>query len=243
MDQPELKASIIGQLLLMQSLLAGLPDEKTIFSFACRGLEDIPGVLSVRYAPATDTEAVANTVRLPLAVGASRLGDLVFELSDPAAFAPYRDYLNNFSFMMAVILEERSQRQQNQDYQHRLEKMVEDRTSRLLEVIRQNKEIEETLRRSEKLLNETQAISKTGGWDYDVASGKMSWSEETYRIHALPPDSAPGNIENNLAFYEPEDRDMLQKAFSGAVTSGTGYDLELRFVAADGTRKWVRTMG
>jgi PAS domain S-box-containing protein len=244
MEEPILRAKTLGQLLLMQSILAGLPDEKSIFSFACRGLRDIPGVTSVYYTPdPIETETIPGIVRLPLAVGTTCLGELVFELSDPAAFAPYHDYLNNFSFMMAVILEERNQRSQNQSYQSRLENMVEDRTFRLREEIAKNKAIENTLRQSEKLLNDTQAISRTGGWEYDVARGKFAWSAETYRIHEVPENFDPNDIESNIAFYEPGCREIIRKAFSSAVTLGESYDLVFPFTTGRGSAKWVRTMG
>ena len=244
MEVPILHAKTLGQLLLMQSILAGLPDEISVFSFACRGLQDIPGVTSVYYnSDPVETQTIPGIVRLPLAVGATCRGELVLELSDPSAFAPYHDYLNNFCFMMAVILEERTQRTQNQLYQSRLEKMVEDRTFRLREEIAKNKAIENTLRQSEKLLNETQAISRTGGWAYDVVSGKSTWSEETYRIHEVPDNFDPNDTESNIAFYEPGCREIIREAFSNAVSQGQSYDLELPFTTGRGNHKWVRTMG
>ncbi len=244
MEQPLLKAQVIGQLLLMQSILAGLPDKTNIFSFTCRGLRDIPGVTSVHYNPDPgDTQTSPGIVSLPLAVGTTCLGELVLELSDPAAFAPYHDYISNFCFMLAVILEERTQRSQNQIYQSRLEKMVEDRTFRLREEIAKNKAIENTLRQSEKLLNDIQAISRTGGWEYDVAAGKLTWSEETYRIHEVPEDYDPNDTERNITFYEPGCRDVIRRAFSNAVSQGESYDLELSFTTALGNPKWIRTMG
>ena len=47
---------------------------------------------------------------------------------------------------------------------------------------------EETLRNSEQLLNDTQKLSKVGGWELDVFSGKVKWTKETYLIHEVPFD-------------------------------------------------------
>ncbi|HNT35692.1 MAG TPA: hypothetical protein PKH07_11915, partial [bacterium] len=42
----------------------------------------------------------------------------------------------------------------------------------------------------EALLNETQKLSKVGGWEWDVTRQVMTWTNETFRIHGLPPSKA-----------------------------------------------------
>ena len=48
--------------------------------------------------------------------------------------------------------------------------------------ITQRKLAEDALRRSEANLAEAQSLSRTGSFAWDVASGKISWSDEAYRI-------------------------------------------------------------
>ncbi|MFO7569167.1 MAG: PAS domain-containing protein, partial [Smithellaceae bacterium] len=238
-----LKAQALGQLLLMQSILIGLPDERSIFSFVCRGLTDMPGVASVHYKPEQGDDPGSTGMRFPLVQGDINRGEILIELADADAFAPYVDYLNNFCFMLTVILAERAQRKQNREYQTRLEHMVEERTVLLRGQIAENKGIEERLRKSEKLLNEAQAIAKTGGWEYDVATGRITWSEGTYHIYEVPADYDPNDLSRVIQFYEPSDREIIRDAFSEAISRGRSYDLELCFTSARGTPKWVRTMG
>ena len=61
-----LKPETLGLLLLMQSYVISLPDEKSIFSFVCRGLLDMPGVSEVRYAETAQEHADEATVRFPI---------------------------------------------------------------------------------------------------------------------------------------------------------------------------------
>lgn len=94
------------------------------------------------------------------------------------------------------------------------------------------------------LLDRTQAISKAGGWEYDVASRTMAFTDEVYRIHGVDPDSFdPNDIDRDVAFYAPADAPMVHEAFRRAVEDGEDYDIEARFIRADGQTIWVRTVG
>ena len=44
--------------------------------------------------------------------------------------------------------------------------------------ISRRKQAEEALRKSRALLNETQRITKVGGWEYDLAAAEMVWTDE-----------------------------------------------------------------
>lgn len=45
--------------------------------------------------------------------------------------------------------------------------------------VSERRAIEDKLKLSERLLNETQSISKTGSWSYNLRNGELYWSEET----------------------------------------------------------------
>ena len=114
-----------------------------------------------------------------------------------------------------------------------------------VEVIRditERKESERALIKSEKLLNQTQQYAHVGGWEYDILSGTITWTDEVYRIYEVPVDFDPNNIQEDLAFYSPEDRSILEDAFRRAVEEGIPYDLEMRFVSGTGVKKWVKTI-
>ena len=94
-----------------------------------------------------------------------------------------------------------------------------------------------------KLLNETQALTNLGGWEYDVHTGVMSWTSEVYQIYGVGLDYEPGDIQKSLTFYTPEDALIIEQAFYRAVNEGVPYDLELKFIRADRRQIWVRTIG
>ena len=101
---------------------------------------------------------------------------------------------------------------------------------------------EAAVAKAQQLLNETQEITKVGGWEYDVATRRFTWTDETYRIHGIEPGSDVNDINRNVAFYLPEDQPVIADAFRGILETGAPYDLELRFRSADGRELWVRTL-
>jgi PAS domain S-box-containing protein len=101
------------------------------------------------------------------------------------------------------------------------------------------------LRSSEILLNETQRLSKIGGWEWDVGRQRMHWTEETYRIHDLSAqDFAPGSAEHirrSASCYVPEHQAAILEAFRQCAERGEAYDLEVPFTSVKGRSMWVRT--
>lgn len=106
------------------------------------------------------------------------------------------------------------------------------------------KAAEEALIKSENLLNETQHITKSGGWEYDVAAGKITWTQEVYRIYGVTPeDYDPNDRDPDIEFYAPEDKVIIKNAFKGAVEEGISYDLELRVKNKSREYMWIRIIG
>lgn len=93
------------------------------------------------------------------------------------------------------------------------------------------------------LLTQTQGISQVGSWEYDMSSGITLWTQEVYAIHEVDCDYDPSNVELPIAFYTPQDRAQITHALQRAIEWGEPYVLELPFVGARGTHKWVRASG
>ncbi|MDO9087658.1 MAG: LytS/YhcK type 5TM receptor domain-containing protein [Anaerolineaceae bacterium] len=96
-------------------------------------------------------------------------------------------------------------------------------------------------------LNRTQEISKVGGWEFDVESKAVFWTDEVYRIHGYSPEEIPqgstGLIGKSVLCYQPEDRPRILEVFQKCVSNGETYDLEFPIITVNGKQKWVRTRG
>ncbi len=101
------------------------------------------------------------------------------------------------------------------------------------------KRAEEALRYQEMLLREVGELAHIGGWEFDPVTLQGSWTEETARIHEVDP-TAQVDVASGLSFYPDESRARIEAAVAAAIERGTPYDLEVEFVSAKGTPKWVR---
>jgi len=107
----------------------------------------------------------------------------------------------------------------------------------------EQKRREEEIERISRLLAETEAVTRVGGWEYNAATGRITWTDEVYRIHGVGKDYDPNNVTKNISFYSPRDEAVIERNFRRAVETGEPYDLELSFIRASGERIWVRTIG
>jgi PAS domain S-box-containing protein len=92
------------------------------------------------------------------------------------------------------------------------------------------------------LIREMGRVAKIGGWEFDVRTGKGTWTEETARIHEVDP-SDETNMSYGVSFYHDESRQKIDKAIEKAIHDGIPYDIELELTTAKGHHKWVRTIG
>ncbi len=98
------------------------------------------------------------------------------------------------------------------------------------------------LRRSEAYLEEAQKLSKTGSFGWDLSSGEIYWSDETYRILGYGREIRPG-LEAVLQRTHPEDRGRAQQVIDRASRDARDFDLEHRLLMPDGSVKHVRVVG
>ena len=108
--------------------------------------------------------------------------------------------------------------------------------------ITKRKLTEEALQYNEALLREVGRIAHVGGWDFDPATGKSSWTDQVALIHDLDPET-PASVALSLTYYSEQSRPIIEKAFREAVEQAKSYDLELDIITAKGNRKWIRTIG
>src|SRR5258708_18581173 len=117
--------------------------------------------------------------------------------------------------------------------------VVLDRSGELVEIvgsvidITERKRVEEAIRRSEAFLAEGQRLSHTGSWRWNASTGKVTWSQELFRIFGLDPQTINPSLE---AFWErvhPDDRIGLQRDFESAIRDKRDLEREYRIVTPD----------
>jgi PAS domain S-box-containing protein len=97
------------------------------------------------------------------------------------------------------------------------------------------------LQRSEAYLAQGQSISHTGSYGWNVASGEIYWSEETYRIYEVDQAVKP---TRELAFQlvHPDDRDRLHRILERAPSERADIDFAFRSLMPDGSVKYLHAL-
>lgn len=104
------------------------------------------------------------------------------------------------------------------------------------------KHAESALRESQATcLAEAQRLSLTGSFGYDLATGEVFWSEQTFRIYEYDSREFP-TVELVLNRVHPDDLAYVREALNRAIASSVDLDLEHRLSMPDGTVKHVRVV-
>lgn len=102
--------------------------------------------------------------------------------------------------------------------------------------------VQRELEKTKNFLAQTNQVAKVGGWEYNVITGEIIWTDTIRQIHEVDPDFIP-NYEQMLSFYEPKSREKLHYTIQIALSEGKDYDLELQIITGKGKLLWVRGKG
>ena len=104
------------------------------------------------------------------------------------------------------------------------------------------KRFEKERQAQQELLERTGDMAKLGGWQLNLLTNQVIWSDVVYKIHELPIGSAI-DLVNAINFYAPEVRPKIQQAIALAIEDGTPWDIQTPFTTAKGNNIWVRAVG
>jgi PAS domain S-box-containing protein len=107
--------------------------------------------------------------------------------------------------------------------------------------IENQKRIENALLHSEMYLNEAQRLSGTGSFGWNLASGEIVWSDETFRIFGCDRATKP-TLELVVQRTHPDDRTAVQDTIDRASREGRDFDHEYRLLMPDGVVKNVHAV-
>jgi len=104
------------------------------------------------------------------------------------------------------------------------------------------KRAESALRRTQDTyLAEAQQLSQTGSFGWNLSSGRIFWSEETFRIFGYDPLSVP-TIELVLQRVHPDDLAVTRQVIDRAARDRQDFDFEHRLLMPDGSVKHLHVV-
>ncbi len=98
-------------------------------------------------------------------------------------------------------------------------------------------------RRNEERLRLALAAAQMGTWDWDLATGKLSWSSETERLVGQEPTGGSYGYLDFMATLHPADRDRVDTLVQQTLAAGDDYAAEYRTVQPGGEVRWTQARG
>jgi phosphoserine phosphatase RsbU/P len=82
-----------------------------------------------------------------------------------------------------------------------------------------------------------------GIWEWDVGTGRVTWSSTLEAIHGIPLGSFGGTFEAYQADIHPDDRARVLATIQASAAGQHEHHLEYRIVRPDGEVRWLETRG
>jgi PAS domain S-box-containing protein len=98
---------------------------------------------------------------------------------------------------------------------------------------------EAALRRSEERLALAQRAARIGTFEWDFATGRVTWTEAQEEIYGLAPGGFDGTLEHWRRLIHPDDIARADRDGALAVAGRGELDTEYRIVRPDGTLRWI----
>ncbi|MGD0571366.1 MAG: PAS domain-containing protein [Candidatus Sulfotelmatobacter sp.] len=99
-----------------------------------------------------------------------------------------------------------------------------------------------SLQESKARLEEAQSVAHVGYWDWDLETGQIIWSDETYRIFGFKPQQRPMDIEMVSGLVHPDDREALYSTVDEEVAVGVHPVHQHRIVRPSGEVRTVQSI-
>jgi two-component system CheB/CheR fusion protein len=85
--------------------------------------------------------------------------------------------------------------------------------------------------------------ARVGTWDWEMETGKLSWSNNMDELHGKRPGSFQGTFSNAMEFVYPDDRATIDEAIAVAESGDGEFHAEYRVIADDGRLIWIESKG
>jgi PAS domain S-box-containing protein len=90
------------------------------------------------------------------------------------------------------------------------------------------------LEKNEHSLKEAQAMAHLGNWEVDLATNKVTWSDENYRILGYQPGSVEPSSDIFQASIHPDDLERVKQILENSIKTCTPYSFYHRVVHPSG---------
>ena len=106
--------------------------------------------------------------------------------------------------------------------------------------VTESRQSEKSLKETQQLLLNTEALAKVGSWEWELSSNWVKWSPEMYNIYQYDPvQYSEMNFEIAMRRCHPEDVEYIEANVKKALESGVSVTNEYRIVLDDGSIRYL----
>ncbi|WP_375689648.1 CheR family methyltransferase [Pseudooceanicola sp. LIPI14-2-Ac024] len=88
-----------------------------------------------------------------------------------------------------------------------------------------------------------EAMTEIGHWKLDLVENRIHWSDRVFAIHGRARERGVPSLDEALAYYLPEDMQIVTSAMENTIATGEPYDFRLRIRREDGRLAHVESRG
>lgn len=111
------------------------------------------------------------------------------------------------------------------------------------EIVTEQRNKAEELKRSQKLLLESQEIASIGAFEWDEQMNESYWTPQLYKIFDIEPNSCKITMEVLMELVHPEDRETFRRAIKTLKHKQKSYTVEYRIISKEGKIKHIWERG
>jgi PAS domain S-box-containing protein len=104
-------------------------------------------------------------------------------------------------------------------------------------------EANDELHQSRRSLAEAQAVAQIGSFEWDVASDRVTWSDQMFRNFGQKPGSIQVDFTSYLSLVDPEDRDFVSSVVTRSLEDLKPYEFDHRIQTPDGQTRVLHARG
>lgn len=101
---------------------------------------------------------------------------------------------------------------------------------------------EGSLRSTNRFLDRAERISGVGGWESDLRSRSVKWTDQNKRIYGVDASYQP-TFDEHIKYFGEKERQLIESTTAQALKTGLPWDLELPMTNAKGQVIWTRRVG
>jgi diguanylate cyclase (GGDEF)-like protein/PAS domain S-box-containing protein len=103
--------------------------------------------------------------------------------------------------------------------------------------------MQRALREKEHLLSESQRLARIGSWSMEIDKNNVRWTDETYRIYGVTPETFVPTKENLISLIYSKDQPAMREWIRACLAGEQPDELEFRVRRQDGNMRIIRSNG